>query len=55
MYNKGRNKGKGNARRSVRMRLDYKNYTGTKVIVPENCFVRQFDEDECAIEDYEVY
>ena len=44
---------KNEAKRAVRNFV--KNYTGTKVIIPENCFVRQFDEDECAIEDYEVY
>lgn len=44
---------KNEAKRAVRNFV--KNYTGTKVIVPENCFVRQFDEDGCAIEDYEVY
>ena len=44
---------KNEAKRAVRNFV--KNYTGTKVIIPENCFIRQFDEDGCAIEDYEVY
>ena len=43
---------KNEAKRAVRNFV--KNYTGTKVIVPENCYVRQFDENGCAIEDYEV-
>lgn len=43
---------KNEAKKAVRNFV--KNYKGTKVIVPENCYVRQFDEDGCAIEDYEV-
>lgn len=43
---------KNEAKRAVRNFV--KNYKGTKVIIPENCFVRQFDEDGFAIEDYEV-
>lgn len=31
-----------------------KNYKGPKVIVPEQCFVRQFDEDGMAIQDYDI-
>lgn len=43
---------KNEAKRAVRNFV--KNYKGTKVIIPENCFVRLFDEQGCAIEDYEV-
>ena len=43
---------KNEAKRAVRNFV--KNYKGTKAIVPENCFVRLFDEQGCAIEDYEV-
>lgn len=43
---------KNEAKKAVRNFV--KNYKGTKVIIPENCFVRLFDEQGCAIEDYEV-
>ena len=43
---------KNEAKRAVRNFV--KNYNGPKGIIPENCFVRQFDEDGFAIEDYEV-
>lgn len=43
---------KNEAKKAVRNFI--KNYKGTKVIIPENCFVRLFDEQGCAIEDYEV-